>query len=108
MCMTATTFQYARRRAGLSQRELAERADIAQPSIARIERGLTSPRLDTARRFLEACGFHLTIEARPGLGVDRTAMREMLVLSPRQRLELAVRDAQGLSRLTERLRVDLD
>ncbi len=97
--MNPTILLHARRRAGLTQRELAERAQVAQPSIARIERGSTSPRMSTVERLLGACGYRLSIEPEPGFGVDRTAIRELLSLTPRQRLDLAARDATGLSRL---------
>ncbi|HMF09215.1 MAG TPA: helix-turn-helix transcriptional regulator, partial [Thermoanaerobaculia bacterium] len=39
--------RYARRSAGLSQRDLAARAGMPQPAVARIESGRTIPRFDT-------------------------------------------------------------
>jgi len=39
---------------GLTQSELAERADVSQPLIARIEGGDVDPRLSTLRRIVEA------------------------------------------------------
>jgi len=41
-------------RAGLTQKELAERAGVSQSLIARIERGSVDPRLSTLRRILSA------------------------------------------------------
>lgn len=38
----------------LTQRELADRADVSQPLIARIEGGDVDPRLSTLRRIVEA------------------------------------------------------
>ncbi len=38
----------------LTQSELAERADVSQPLIARIEGGDVDPRLSTLRRIVEA------------------------------------------------------
>jgi transcriptional regulator with XRE-family HTH domain len=41
---------------GLSQRELAERADVGQVLIARLELGQTDPRLSTVEKLAEALG----------------------------------------------------
>lgn len=51
----------ARRRAGLSQRELAERAGTAQSAIARLESGRTSPSFDTVLRMVRLCGYRLDV-----------------------------------------------
>jgi transcriptional regulator with XRE-family HTH domain len=52
----------ARRRAGLSQRELAQRATTSQSVVARIELGATSPSWDTLSRLLAAAGFELDVQ----------------------------------------------
>lgn len=91
--------KYARRRAGLTQRGLAERAGIAQPAIARIESGRVSPRMETLDRLLAACGMRTELGARRGEGIDRTAIRQLLRLTPRQRLDLAVVEAANLALL---------
>ena len=56
----------ARKNAGLTQAEVAERMGIAQSSLARIESSLGSrkhsPSLATLRRYAEACGKKLTIQ----------------------------------------------
>ena len=49
----------ARARAGLSQRELAERAETSQSVVARIELGESSPSWDTMERLLAAAGVEL-------------------------------------------------
>ena len=41
---------------GLTQSELADRADVSQPLIARIEGGDVDPRLSTLRRIVNALG----------------------------------------------------
>jgi transcriptional regulator with XRE-family HTH domain len=92
----------ARCRAGLSQRELAARTGIAQPTIARIERRQVEPRVGTVSRLLDACGARLVVEPVAGWGVDRTQMRELLRLTPRQRLDLLREDVAALDQL-ERL-----
>ncbi len=96
---SARVLRAARRRAGLSQRELASAAGVPQPVIARIESGRVRPRVDTLDNLLRHCGE--TLEARPirGIGVDRSLMRELLRLTPGERLRLASREAQSLSRL---------
>ena len=45
-----------RRRAGLSQDELAERAGTSGPTVAAYERGRKEPRWSTFVRLAEACG----------------------------------------------------
>ncbi len=95
----AAVVRDARRAAGLTQRNLARRTGIAQPTIARIERGQVDPRVDTLARLLSECGLELAAVPVAGTGVDRSQIREMLRLSPLERLELLRRDAAGLRRL---------
>ena len=47
--------------------------------------------METLDRLLEACGRDVEMVARPGAGVDRTLIRQMLALSPAERLALLVR-----------------
>ena len=101
---TATALRNARRTAGLSQRELALRARVAQPAIARIEAGGVVPRVDTLEHLLRACGHTLQVTRRAGSGVDRSVIRELLRLTPRQRLDLAVTEARNLDRLLTGMR----
>ncbi len=99
---TARMLRYARRGAGLTQRQLAERAGMPQATVGRIEAGLITPRVDTLEKLLRAAGRELSVERRPGIGIDRSQIRALLRLTPRQRLDLAVRDADGLGRLLAR------
>jgi transcriptional regulator with XRE-family HTH domain len=80
----------ARRAAGLSQRALASRAAVPQPTVARIESGVVVPRVDTLDRLLAVCGRALGAVERPGMGVDRTLIRDRLRLSVTDRAHLAV------------------
>lgn len=89
----------ARRRAGLTQAQLAELTGVAQPAIARIESGRVQPGVDTLARLLRACGWDLELMPRAGTGVDRTVMRELLRLTPEERLGIAVADAENLAAL---------
>ena len=88
--------RYARRRAGLSQRQLGARAGVPQPAVARIERGRVSVRLDTLERLLAATGMTLRLEPRIGDGVDRSLIRASLARTPQERLEAAARAANNL------------
>ena len=93
---TALTLRRARRAAGFSQRELARRAGVAQPAVARIEAGGVVPRVDTLEKLLRACGHNLQVAKRAGTGVDRSVIRQLLRLTPRERLDLAVTEARNL------------
>jgi transcriptional regulator with XRE-family HTH domain len=86
-----------RLRAGLTQQELARRAGISQPALARIESGRVVPRVDTATRILRECGMRLEPVPQAGQGVDRSSIRRMLALSPRQRLAMATKEARNLA-----------
>ena len=83
----------ARHRAGLTQRRLADLSGVAQPLIARIESRSSDPRFATLDRLLRSCGLDIRLGPRLGIGVDRTVIRGLLALTPRQRLDLAVEEA---------------
>jgi transcriptional regulator with XRE-family HTH domain len=100
--MTADrTLRLARRRAGLSQRELASRTGVAQPTIARIEVGKDDPRFSTLTRLLRAC--NESLEALPviGTGIDRSEIRRLLGLSPAERAGELSSEAAALARLDD-------
>jgi transcriptional regulator with XRE-family HTH domain len=89
----------ARRREGLSQRDLAGRANVPQPVIARLESGGAIPRVDTLDKLLRECGEGLVARPRRGEGIDRSLIRGMLRLSPGDRLRAASDEANSLNRL---------
>lgn len=75
----------ARRRAGLTQSELAERAGTTQSAIARVETGGTEPSLWRVAELVSACGLHLTVRlTEPDDTLD--AARRNLRLSADQRV----------------------
>ena len=75
-----------RRRAGLSQRELARRLDTSQAAIARWESRSVKPTFESVERALSACGLALRISLVPDDDHDTQLDREQRQLSPDQRL----------------------
>ena len=96
------TIRQARLRAGLTQEELALRAGMTQPALARIETGRVVPRFDTVTRLLAECGMRLEALPIAGRGIDRSTIRKMRELTPRQRLETAASEAAAMAALTRR------
>jgi transcriptional regulator with XRE-family HTH domain len=87
----------ARRRAGLTQVELANRVGTTQSAIGRIERGRTSPALEHLSRLIRACGFDLEVRLVPHDDHQWTLAQGNLSLEPTRRLEkmLAVARLRG-------------
>ena len=76
----------ARRRAGLTQAELAARADTTQSAIARLESGRTSPALEQVERLLKLCGFQLIVELAPYDDSDIVQAEASLRRTPEERV----------------------
>jgi transcriptional regulator with XRE-family HTH domain len=55
----------ARRRAGLTQAQLAGRAGTTQSAIARVESGTTNPSMEHISDLVRACGFDLEVHLVP-------------------------------------------
>ena len=55
------TVKSARKRAGMTQQDLAHATGMPQPSIARIEAGTVVPRTATLIALLEATGHQLSV-----------------------------------------------
>lgn len=70
----------ARTAAGLTQRELAQRAGTSQPALARYESGAALPTLPTLERLLLGCGRRLELSstAVSGAGTPATSVRGQL------------------------------
>ena len=75
-----------RKRAGITQRELAERAGSTQSAIARLESGRVSPSFEQVERLMRLCGFQLIVELAPYDDSDVVQAEARLRLSPDQRL----------------------
>ncbi len=94
----ATTLRTARRRAGLSLRGLAARADTSHSTLAAYESGRKVPTVETFDRIVRAAGFEL----EPGLtpvvgGPDRTARGRELVAVLDLAAEFPARHAPALA-----------
>ena len=101
----ARILNMARRRAGLTQRELGRRSGVPQSTVSRIERGAISPTVDTLERLVRACGMELEPVRVPGQDdVDRTLIWENLRLTPGERAREAVRDWKRLEAFRSRAR----
>src|SRR5947209_8688798 len=85
-----------RKRAGLTQKDLAERAGTTQSAIARLESGRSTPSLETVERLLRLCGFQLIVELAPVDASDARQAESLADLTPEQR-------AQRLGRTVSRL-----
>lgn len=94
MTQAAAFVKDARTSAGMTQRELSAVSGIPQASVARIERGVAIPRADTLERLLRACGMTLTVRPADD-GIDRSAIKERLALTPLERHRLAVVEANA-------------
>jgi transcriptional regulator with XRE-family HTH domain len=75
----------ARIRAGMSQRELAEAAGVAQSTIARIESGVADPAFSTIERILAAVGLEMRIRIEPTDDHDQVLESLHALLSPDER-----------------------
>jgi transcriptional regulator with XRE-family HTH domain len=80
------TLRDARRQAGLSQAELARRAETSQATVSAYESGRKSPSVATLDRLLAATGTRLAVEPRRSRPVEPSAKE----LSRRARTLLAV------------------
>ena len=62
--MSTSLLREARERAGLTQKQLAERSGIAQSTISAYESGAREPGVEALRKLLDAAGFDLTLRQR--------------------------------------------
>jgi transcriptional regulator with XRE-family HTH domain len=86
--------QEARKRAGLTQAELAERVGTTQSVISRLERGATAPSMETISELVRACGLELGVRLTPYDDHDWELAKQNLRLSPAQRIRKAAKAAR--------------
>jgi transcriptional regulator with XRE-family HTH domain len=91
MTDAAALIRHARQTAGLTQRELAERLNMTQSAIAKLERPGANPTVDTLDRVLRGTQRRLELVAPSWGEFDIDLLRENLGLTMTQRLEAADR-----------------
>jgi transcriptional regulator with XRE-family HTH domain len=99
--------RWARKRADMTQVELAQASGMAQSAVARIERGSVVPRATTLISLLRATGYELGVHRTIGAGVDPEPILQRLRLSNPDRTRRALgttRDRPGPIRILRRLR----
>ncbi len=89
----------ARRRAGLTQAGLADRAGTAQPAIARWESGRTAVSLDDVVRLVRLCGLDVEFHIVDRDDSDIAQAARLAPLSGQQRLDRHARLARQLEKL---------
>ncbi|MPZ28615.1 MAG: helix-turn-helix domain-containing protein [Micromonosporaceae bacterium] len=77
----------ARKRARLTQAELAQRAGTTQSAIARIETGESSPSFDAVLRLVRWCGMDLDIMLVDRDESDWAQARRLAALTPQARVD---------------------
>jgi predicted transcriptional regulator len=82
----STLIKQARQAAGLTQAELAKRARMKQPEIARLESTGANPRLSTLKRVVAATGHVVKLDLDSNPGVDETLIAASLRTDPSERL----------------------
>jgi len=96
----------ARRRAGLTQAELAARLGRSQPAVAALERPGANPTVATLIEAMHATGHRLELSAAAvESGADETLIARNLRLSPAERLaafEVAHAEVEELRRAMRR------
>jgi hypothetical protein len=90
----------ARRRAQLTQSELAARLDSHQSVVARWETGRASPDLDTVQKAVRAAGFELGLSLHPADEHDLALIRRELRILPQQRLSGMVEAVRAIDAMT--------
>ncbi|HET7310912.1 MAG TPA: helix-turn-helix transcriptional regulator [Mycobacteriales bacterium] len=85
-----------RKRADLTQKELADRAGTTQSAIARLESGRSTPSLETVERLLRLCGFQLLVELAP---YDDSDLRQAVASADLTPAERAARLGRTVRRL---------
>jgi transcriptional regulator with XRE-family HTH domain len=89
----------ARRRASLTQQEVADRLGTTQSVVTRWETGARSPSFETVVRAIRACGLELAVTIGPPDIDHELFIRENLRLSPAERLDRLTEQQEGLRQL---------
>ena len=94
----ANLVREARRRAGLTQAELAERAGVPKSTVGRIESGARVPSSEMVERLVDAAGFSVSVSlSEPDPATD-SMFERTLRRTPAERLSDATRVARFVLR----------
>lgn len=100
----ATLIAEARKRAGLTQAELASRLGTHQSVIARWETGRTSPDYSTVVGAIRAAGFDLAVAITPADDHDLVLIRRELAREPAERLTALTTAVRRLAEMADAAR----
>jgi transcriptional regulator with XRE-family HTH domain len=89
----------ARRRAGLTQSELATLAGTTQSAIARLESGRPDVSLNDVIRLVRLCGLDVEVAIVPHDDSDMAQAERLISLTGPQRIQRHIRVARQLRRL---------
>jgi transcriptional regulator with XRE-family HTH domain len=106
MTLSGKVVREARKRAGLTQAELAERLGISQPTVARLESPRSNPTLSTLSRAVAATGNELELNLREVSypGIDESMIRASLERTPAERLAAFTGAYRGFRQLAPTVR----
>ena len=88
----------ARKRAGLTQAALAERADVPQSTVSRIETGARVPSTDLVESLVHAAGFEVRVALGEPDPATESLFERTLRRTPDERLADATRAANFVLR----------
>jgi transcriptional regulator with XRE-family HTH domain len=94
----------ARKRAGLSQQQLAELLLTTQPAIARWETGRTSPSFRRVVEAIRACGFDLHARVMTADDQHRVLIDDTLRRTPAERMDHLAQAHASIARLAAAVR----
>jgi len=86
--VAAGLIRSARDRAGMTQGDLAEAADVTQQSVSAYETGRREPTLPTLMRLIEAAGLEMRIRLVPAEGHDESLESFTRSLPVKRRAEI--------------------
>lgn len=93
---TAGLIKRTRQTAGITQAQMADRAETAQSAVAAYESGARRPTLTTLTRLLDACECDLELQARPRVRRGAAALDELAQTMRDDLAEARERDALRL------------
>lgn len=91
----------ARKRAGLTQSDLAAHAGTTQSAIARLESGRPDVSLNDVVRLVRLCGFDVEVAIVPYDDSDRAQAERLASLTGPQRMQRHARVARQMRRLRD-------